>query len=154
MHKTRWLTAAVVAGFLLSASAAALADDTVQMRVLGIQATTTNSTVSPELKTIAAELTSRFKYTGFRLIARDSGAAKLNGAFSAKLTPTKYEIKLTPMARESGKIKLAIAVDEVAGAKRESKLRTTVRVTPNKTALVGGWKISGNDVLIVAITAR
>ncbi len=148
---TMLCAAAVLLAAVPRANAAG--SDTVQLQVLAIQATTKNKDISPQLKQIAAQLKKQFKYTGFKLVGRSTGAAKLSATHTAKL-PGGYEMKLTPLKREATRIQIKIEVTQVQHGKRSIKLRTTVWLTPGKTMLVGGWQLSGGDVLIAGFSAK
>ena len=49
---------------------------------------------------------------------------------------------------------LKIVVTARKDKKKVPKLNSTVRLKPGKFQLMGGWKLSGGDVLIVAISAK
>jgi hypothetical protein len=145
----------------LAVSVAALATGTswaqsakpVEMRILAIRATTKDNKIDPELKSIAAKLKKQFKYTGFRVIAKKNGKATVGASFSTALTGG-YKVKITPKSRTGKRVRLTIEVTKREGNKDKRKLNTTVEFDAGKFQLQGGWKLSGGDVLIMAVSAR
>lgn len=128
--------------------ALAAADD-VAVEVWVIQATKKNSEISPELKNIAGALKDQFKFTGYRLLKKSSDRVAVGKAFKTDLAAG-YRAEVTPREKPTDSAKLSIAVFK----QDDKKLSTTVTVEKGKFQLLGGWKIEGDDALIVAVTAR
>ncbi|TWT45478.1 hypothetical protein RAS1_19030 [Phycisphaerae bacterium RAS1] len=130
------------------AAAQALADE-VPVEVWVIQATKKNAEISPELKNIAGALKDQFKFTGYKLVRKASDSVAVGKAFKTDLTAG-YRAEVTPREKPTDSAKLSIVVFK----KDDKKLNTTVTVQKGKFQLLGGWKIDGDDALIVAVTAR
>ena len=124
-------------------------DQTVAVQVWVIRATTSNSTISPELKGIAGSLKQKFKYTGFKLERKTGKSVKLNQAIKLKLLDA-YSAKITPTRKDSKNVTLALEF-----FKGSSRLqRAGVTFQRGRFQLFGGWKLNAKDALIVAVAGK
>ncbi len=130
-----------------------LADETVELQVWAIRATTKNAEISPELRALVDELKKSFKYTGYTLVNRAAGKTKVGGDFDTRLSGA-YGIQITPDGKEGARVRLKICVTRKEGDKERDVLRSTVTIERGKFQLLGGWKLDGDDVLIAAVSAR
>lgn len=119
------------------------------LQVWTIRATTKNSEISPELRTIAEQLKKQFKYTGFKLERRSAGKADLGKAFSTTLIGG-YQARVTPQKHDGQRVTLQVEV--MKGDQRQ--FNATVTLEAGKFQLQGGWALEGGDALIVAVAAR
>lgn len=143
--------AAVLCG--LAGAAPAHAQDKIDVQVWAIRATNANRDVSPELKELAETFRkSGLAYTGYKLERKASGsveagqpyATALIGDFSARVTPR----------RDKGRMQLDIQVLRKERDREKPVVKTAVTVDPGRFQPVGGPKLDGGDVLIVAVTGR
>ena len=117
------------------------------------RATRSSSEISPELKPLAESLKKTFKFTGYKLVKADTGSAELNRTYKSTLAgPFKAEV--TPKERSKASIKLKVTITRRKDDKDVKKLSTTVVLREKRFQLFGGWKLSGDDVLIVAVSAK
>lgn len=149
----RALMLAAVVGLLLTGVHARAADETVELQILVIRATTSNTDISPELKGIAEQLKKQFKYTGYKLEKKHARKVKLDETYQVDL-PGNYKARLTPTERKDDRIQLKLEVVQKRGDKEEPKLRTVVRLREGKAGLFGGLSLGGGDVLILAVSAK
>ena len=127
------------------------APKTVDLQVWGIRATTKNSEISPDLRNVADQLKSQFKFTGFKLETRQPGSVPLGRTFTASLTGN-YQVKVTPQKVEDKRVTLQIEVAQIKPPKPGTS--TTVTVDAGKYQLIGGPALDGGDTLIVAVSGR
>ena len=90
---------------------------------------------------------------GYQLTGTDSQKMSLNRGHEFKLLGP-YNMTITPQKRTDDHSTLKIVVTARKDKKRVPKLNSTVRLKPGKFQLMGGWKLSGGDVLIVAVSAK
>ena len=121
--------------FGLPSPAMAADAEKVELQVWTIRATRSNQEISPELKPLAELLKKTFKFTGYKLVKTDSAAVEIKQPFKTKIT-------------------LKIRITERQGKKDIDKLSTSVSLTAGRFQLFGGWKLKGDDVLIVAVSAK
>ena len=140
---------------LLAPPATALADEeqTVQLQVLTIRATKSNNDISPELKPLAEALKKTFKFTGYKLLKTDTRKVALNKKRELSLAGP-YKARITPLERKDNRIRLKVEVFERKDNKDISRLSTTISLAAGKSQLFGGWKLDGDDVLIIAVSAK
>jgi len=151
----------VVVVSLVMCRAASAAVDTVQgtdaekvqLQVWSIRATRSNNEISSELKPLADSLKKTFNFTGYKLVKADTGSVELNDTYKSALTGS-FAAEVTPRERAAGSIKLAVTITKREGDKDVKKLSTTVTLREERFQLFGGWKLSGDDVLIIAISAK
>jgi hypothetical protein len=141
----------IAVGLTGVATAWAQKDDrkSADLQVWTIRATTKNSEISPELRTIAEQLKKQFKYTGFKLERRATGHADLGKAFSTALVGD-YQARITPQKHDGRRVTLQVEV--LKGDQRQ--YNATVTLEAGKFQLQGGWALEGGDALIVAVAAR
>lgn len=134
---------------------AALAEDKgpVTVQVWTIRATKSNDRISEKLKPMAKALEKDFRFTGYQLTGTDSKKMSINQGREFKLLGP-YNMTITPQKRTDDHSTLKIVVTAKKGQKKVPKLNSTVRLKPGKFQLMGGWKLSGGDVLIVAVSAK
>lgn len=150
MH--RWIAVALVLG--AAASCAAWQDRDPEPRKVAVQiwvirATTRNSDVSPELRSIAERLRKQFRYTGFKLEKKPSGQVELGTTFRTDLIGG-YAARVTPRRFEDRKVEFQVEI--VRGEKRE--FSATVRVQAGESQLFGGQPLDEGDALILAVSVR
>ena len=133
----------------------ALAEDkgSVTVQVWTIRATKANDKVSEKLKPLAKALAKDFRFTGYQLAGTDSQEMSMNQGGDFKLLGP-YDMTITPQKRTDSHATLKIVVTARKDKKKVPKLNSTVRLKRGKFQLMGGWKLSGGDVLIVAISAK
>jgi len=136
-------------GASLCAAEPAPAADSASINVWAIRATTKNKEISPELKSIAGKLKKQFKYTGFKLERKSSGSADLGKSFTATLIAG-YSAKVTPKKRDGKRMQMQVEVYK----EKARKINVTVTVNAGQYQLLGGWKLSSTDALIVAVSAK
>lgn len=145
----------LIAVSLCAGGSAALADETAEVQIWAIRATSKNATVSPELKSLAQQLKQEFKYTGYTLVGRKSGSVKLGQTITADL-PGNYKAKVSPLERKADRIKLRIEIFKKEGDRETRLTGTTLTLDRERFQILGRWKLEdgGDDVLLVAIAAR
>ncbi|MFO0840384.1 MAG: hypothetical protein U1D55_17890 [Phycisphaerae bacterium] len=132
---------------------AALADDSVDVQVWAIRATTKNSEISPELKPLVEELKKSFKYTGYKLERRATGSAGAGKSYDGDLIGG-YRISVEPDGKDGKRIKLRLGVTKTENGKAKPVLKTSATIDPGKFQVLGGWKLDGDDVLLAAVSAK
>jgi hypothetical protein len=120
-----------------------------ELQVWTIRATTKNKEISPDLRSLADKLKQQFKYTGFKLEARNKGSATADKPYRVDLTGG-YAVTVTPKKNDGKKVTLQIEV--VKDKKTVSSVNVTVEA--EKFQLQGGWALDGGDALIIAVSAR
>lgn len=140
---------------LLAPPATGLAaqEQSVQLQVLTIRATKSNNEISAKLKPLAEALKKTFKFTGYKLLKTDSRKVALNKKLDLSLVGP-YKARITPLERKDNRIRLKAEVFERKDKKDISKLSTTISLAAGKSQLFGGWKLDGQDVLIIAVSAK
>ncbi|MBK9118161.1 MAG: hypothetical protein IPM18_00940 [Phycisphaerales bacterium] len=139
-----------LAALLFSGAGMATAQEerkTADIQVLAIRATTKNTDISPELRSIADTLKRQFRFTGFKLERRAGGSTKIGEAYTTALTGG-YTAKITP-TRNDGK-RITMRVEVLQGSER--RLNTTVTVDARRYQLSGGFSLGEGDELIVAVS--
>ena len=136
----------------VSSPATASAADKVKIKIWAIRATTSNSKISPELKSLAGKLKKDFKYTGYTLAKSTGGSVELKKSKRFSLTGP-YTVVVTPIEKGS-KMKLKIELHQKSGGKNKKKLSTTIKIAPGKFQLLGRWSLGKGDVLILAVSAK
>lgn len=141
----------IALGLAGGANAWAQQDDrkSADLQVWTIRATTKNSEISPELRTIAEQLKKQFRYTGFKLERRATGKTDIGKAFSTTLIGG-YQARITPRKHDGQRVTLQVEV--MKGDQRQ--YNATVTIDAGKFQLQGGWALEGGDALIVAVSAR
>ena len=124
-----------------------------EVQVWTIRATKANEEISEKLEPLAKALAKDFKFTGYELTKTDSKTVPIDKEFKVKLLGP-YKMVVTPLERTDDQATLKIEVSVGEGKKKKSKLNSTIRLKPGKFQLMGGWKLSGGDVLIVAVSAK
>ncbi len=133
----------------------------IELQVLVIRATTSNSDVSAELKSLAEKLKKQFKFTGFKLEKTLRGRARVDEKYSADLL-SDFRVEITPQKPEKGddaKLNLSVEVfrrekDKDGKPRDVSKLKTSIRNEPGASSLLGGWDLGKGDALILAISGK
>lgn len=120
----------------------------VQTRLRVIEASNTGTTVDPSLRDLHNQLGSLFSFTSYRLLKDQVISLSPNQPASIEATQGK-SVEITQMAMQKNVVELRVRV------KREGKdiLNTQVRLSPERTVLIGGPKLV-DGVMILAITAR
>ncbi len=133
----------------------ALAEDKgpVTVQVWTIRATKSNDKISKKLQPMAKALEKDFRFTGYQLTGTDSRKMSINQGREFKLLGP-YNMTIKPQKRRYAHSTLKIVVTAKKGKKKVPKLNSTVRLKPGKFQLMGGWKLGGGDVLIVAVSAK
>lgn len=144
---------AIVLGLSLCDPACASGADGVDVQMWTIRATHDNAEISPELKPLAKILKKTFKFTGYKLIKSETRAVAPDKPATWTL-PASLRATIKLMEKTSERIKLDVHVVKREGDKDRNKLRTTFSLKPEKAQLFGGWKLEGDDLLIVAVSAR
>ena len=147
---SRTLVAGVLA--VSAATAAASAADKVRVQILAIRATTANTKISPELKSLASKLKKDFKYTGYTLEKKTGGTIEIGKSKSYSLVGV-YSAVVQPTAKGS-KIKIKFELREKKGKTSKKKLSTTLSLKPGKSQILGRWSLGKGDVLILAVSAK
>ena len=150
MVRSRTLAAAVL--IIGAATAAASAADKVRVQILAIRATTSNTKISPELKSLASKLKKDFKYTGYTLEKKTGGTIEIGKSKSYSLVGP-YSAVVQPTAKGS-KIKIKFELREKKGKTSKKKLSTTLSLKPGKSQILGRWSLGKGDVLILAVSAK
>ena len=118
------------------------------IETISIRATQDNTKVDPKLQKIADSLRKQFRYTGFKIEKESNCKVDEAGENCKHDMGCKYEARVKYLGvDDKGMVKLEICVTY----RDESKLTSTVTVTPGKTALFGGWDLPGGDKLIIAV---
>ena len=125
------------------------------VEIWAIRATTKNSDVSPELRTLATALKKQFKYTGYKLEKKSSGRVALGKPFKAKLVGD-YEATVTPKERKDGgkRIQLEVIVTKREGKQTKTVSKSTVVNKAGPFLPYGCGSLDGDDYLLVAVRAR
>lgn len=108
------------------------------------------TSVPKELSPIADALKSSFKFKSYALLNRVKGKVEAN-AKRFELAGD-YFAMIKHVETKGGKITLDIKVMVKKGKETKTKLATKVSVAPGKHQLMGGWKISGDDRMIIALS--
>lgn len=140
---------AALMSVLLGTSASAVAADNADVQVWVIRATTSNSDISPELKSLADSLKKQFKFTGYKLVKKNSKSVAIAGDWPVDLV-SPFKATVTVTKKTSDKITLKIVVNE--GSKE--KQSTTISLPAGQFSLQGGWDLSGGDKLIIAVSGK
>lgn len=123
-HNTLTTAARLAAACLLvfSIASSARAGDEIDVQVTAIRGTNANSSVSPELKAVEAELKKQFKLTGFSHLKRSNGKASDTKPYVADLVET-YKATVTAIERKEKRItlKLEITKDTPKPAPKEGE---------------------------------
>jgi hypothetical protein len=129
-------------------------DEEVAFELLVIRATTANEKIAPELKEIAQQLKTQFKYTGYALVKKEAQRVKLEKVAEIEL-PNPYTLRLTAVKADEQRVQFKVEILEQRDGKSETKLRTVLAARRGKAALLGGLPIGDQrDVLVLALTAR
>jgi hypothetical protein len=129
-------------------------DEEVAFELLVIRATTANDKIAPELKEIAQQLKTQFKYTGYALVKKESKRVELEKVAEIEL-PKPYTLRLTAVKADAQRVQFKVEIREQRDGKSETKLRTVLAARRGKAALLGGLPIGDeHDVLVLALTAR
>lgn len=131
----------------------AAASDRVDLTMLAIRATNRNSEISPELRTIASQLKKQFKFSGFRVEQKVGASVQMGRAHRAEL-PAGYAISAKPVRLE--KDRLTLEVEITRKDRRDPLLKSNVTIDAGRFQLFGGsgWKLDGDDILIIAVSGR
>ncbi len=132
--------------------AVASAADKVQVKIWAIRATTSNSKISPELKSLAGKLKKDFKYTGYTLAKNTGGSIELKKSKRFSLTGP-YSVVVMPIEKGS-KMKLKLELHQKSGGKNKKRFGTTIKIARGKFQLLGRWSLGKGDVLILAVSAK
>ena len=120
----------------------------VNARLRVIQASNAGSVVDPSLKDVYGKLGSLFSFTSYRLL-RDQGIAlAMNQPVKVQAHPEVF-IEMTLVGLQSGVAEIKVRVNR----SRTDILNTQVRLSPDRTVLVGGSR-HGEGVVIYALSAR
>ncbi len=150
IFRSRTLVAGVLA--VSAATAVASAADKVRVQILAIRATTSNTKISPELKSLASKLKKDFKYTGYTLEKKTGGTIEVGKSKSYSLVG-RYSAVVQATAKGS-KIKIKFELREKSGKTSKTKLSTTLSLKPGKSQILGRWSLGKGDVLILAVSAK
>lgn len=160
LRLTRSAATAVLLGILTAAPSALAQSKDVEIQVLAIRATTSNSDISPELKELAEQLKKGTKFTGFKVEKKASGKAALASSYSADLI-SDYKVVITPtkFAGEKIQVKTVVLRSEIPKGEKTKKdtEKTSITITAERGKMflpASGLKLDGDDMLIVAVAAR
>lgn len=129
-------------------------DEEVAIELLVIRATTANEKIAPELKEIAQQLKTQFKYTGYALVKKEAQRIKLEEVAEIEL-PKPYVLRLTAVKADEQRVQFKVEILERRDGESDTKLRTVLAARRGKAALLGGLPIGDErDVLVLALTAR
>ncbi len=120
----------------------------VQVRVMAIRATRSNSEISPALRELADTLKRQFKFTGFKLEANRSQTTEIGKTFSTALIGG-YSANVTPKSIQDRRVTLQVQV--LKGTDSKSKVDQTMNL--GETILYI-FPLAGEDQLIVGVSAR
>lgn len=149
----RGVILAALLGIVAAPASAIAAGDSVQLQVVSIRATKANTEISPQLKPLVDALKKTFKYTGYKLLGSETRKAEFGKSVPMSLAGN-YRARITPLEKKDKRIKLKVEVFERKGKEQVSKLSTTITLAAGKNQLFGGWKLDGEDVLIIAVSAK
>jgi hypothetical protein len=134
--------------------AAQAKEKSVALNAFVIRATTDNEQIDDELKAIAKQLKTQFKYTGYKLSKKHAATVKADETTQFAFGD-KYIGRLTPTKIDDTRVQIKVELLEKEGDDERPKLRTVIAAQREKTVLLGGLKVPGSqDVLILAITPR
>lgn len=121
----------------------------VHTRLRVIRASNVGSDVDPSLRDVHRELGSLFSFTSYRLLRDERLNLSLNHLVSISAREGKIIIETTLVGLNRGVAELRIRVA------REGKeiLNTQVRLSPGRTVLIGGPRVS-DGVIIYALHAN
>jgi len=138
----------VVFVFVLAPLFVSTALGQVQTRVRIIEASNVGSSIDPALRDVHDQLGSLFNFTSYRLLRDESLSLVPNrpSAINAH-EGVSLEITLTKQQKKTAVYQIRIL------RKGSEILDTKVRLSPGKTALIGGPK-HGQGSIILAISAR
>lgn len=142
-----------ILGTLAPTVAAQEASPTGPVEVWTIRATTANHEVSPELREIADQLRRSFKYTGYRLLEKKSVTVGPGGEFSTALSAG-YRLSGSASAQGPRRVQLRLKLTRREGGRDVDKLATTITVERGRFQVIGGPRLEGEDVLVLAIAPR
>ncbi len=121
---------------------------TVNIRILAIRATRSNTEISPDLRSLADKLKRQFNFTGFKIEKPLAGSAAIGKAFGGPLMAG-YSAYVMPRAIEDRKVQLQVRVS------KDGKDKSTVTATSTSGEFVlYMFPLPGGDQLIVAVAAR
>ncbi|MBU0638473.1 MAG: hypothetical protein KKB50_06370 [Planctomycetes bacterium] len=153
MRVTGGVALILLAGLALSAKTAAQDKSPVDAELWAIRATTKNSEISPELRSLADSLKKQFKYTGFKVEKKARERVNVGKSFSAALIGG-YQATVTAKSRDSDRIQLQVEVTKQSGGKAKTVLRATTTVKAGPFVPYGCGSLDGGDYLIMAVRAR
>lgn len=152
----RWRSIGVVAAccvLFAPVQSRANEDKDLDVQIYAIRATTANSEVSPELKSMAEKLSKQFKYTGFKLEKKAAGQARIDKSFEAELIDG-YSAEVTPREIKDDRVKMNLKVTRREEDKPKTKLKTDMTTERGKFVLVGVEKLGKDEFLIIAAAVR
>lgn len=135
----------IVTGWMTQAAVAA--SDTAEIKILVVRATKSNSDISPELRPLANSLKKQFNFTGFKLEKTQSKSMKAGDTWTTSLIGSfEATVKLTKAEEKS------VGLEVVVKKSGKEQLDVPMTIARGKSSLIGGWKVEGEDVLILAIS--
>lgn len=147
----------VLAGMVLASAAVAEDNRPVKLETKVIRATTRDSTISPALRSLAAQLKKSFRFSGYHLLSENSAQVKLGQEHRVAL-PHNYEASFKPEKRDGKRIVMRVEIFELSKqdgkTQRKSKLRTVLKMESGAATMVGGLRIDQGDTLILALKAE
>jgi hypothetical protein len=120
----------------------------VDVRILGIRATTKNKDVDPQLSELAREL--REHGTGFKLDSKGGGSTALGKSVAASFTGG-YTATVTPQSLEKGQVTLQVQITK--GGQSQPLVSTTVTLRAGRYQ-IWGFRLADDDKLLIAVSAR
>lgn len=132
------------------AATPANAEDKTDVQILVIRATNSNTEISPELKSLADSLKKQFKFTGYKVEKKLSHEMKPGETWKTDLAGG-FKAELTLKSAKEKEISVDVTVLDKKG---EKKVNSPFSIARGKSSLIGGPKLDGDDVLILAISGK
>jgi hypothetical protein len=120
----------------------------VNARLRVIQASNAGSVVDPSLRDVYGKLGSLFSFTSYRLLREQDIVLTLNQPVKVQAHPEVF-IEATLVGLQAGIAEIRVRINR----NRADILNTQVRLSPDRTVLVGGSR-HGEGVVIYALSAR
>lgn len=120
----------------------------VQTRIRTIKASNVGQTIDPSLRDLYSDLGSLFNFTSYQLLRDNSFNLSLNQPVSISPRPgILMEVTLVGQRRQVAELIIRVV------RKGKETLNTQVRLSPQRTVLIGGPKLR-EGVIIYAIAAK
>jgi len=134
--------------FLFLLLSASIAYGQIHTRLRVIQASNVGSVIDPALKDVHGKLGSLFSFTSYRLVRDQDVVLSPNQPARVQVHPEVF-LEMTLMGLQSGNAEVKVRVNR----SRTDILNTQIRLSPDRTVLVGGTR-HGEGVVIYALSAK